>query len=209
MFDPEMILTMVQQGRGDPSWRVYYAHSSPLASAIILGLFAFFFIGVCEFIATGVLLANGVFGTATPSLNPFQILIGFGAIGLVIPAIAAIAVAVFTKNKVSQTKDSILVILPEGVVECKGYSNPSRRSWQVLDYADVANIQLKVWTSSSSETSSATAYFSLDIQKRNGEQQRWSIDSRYGSPEMIAQSIIESHAQYVALRPQALGTQQR
>lgn len=203
MFDPEMVLSKVQQGRGDPSWRVYYGHSYPLASAIFLGFFAFLFIGICEFIAAVGLTMAGFMGTATPSLDPLRILTSFWGIGLVIPAIAAIAVAVFSWYRVSLAKDSMLVMLPEGVVECKGYSNPSHRSWQVLDYTDVANMQLRVWATSSPSDgmSSASTHFRLDIQKRNGERHHWPINSRYGSPEMIAQSIIEGHARYVTLHP--------
>lgn len=216
MFVPEMVLTKVQQGRGDPSWRVYYGTGSPLLFAIILGLLAFLFAGFFEFIGYMTLMGNGFFGPANPSPEPSQILTDLLRFGLVIPLIAAIAVGIFTWYRVSRAQDSLLVLLPEGVVECKGYSNPSHRSWQVLDYADVVDIQLRVWATSSSsgqtsttwmQTSTVWMHFRLDIQKRNGEEQRWSIDSRYGPPSMIAQSIIEGHARYVALHPQVLWTQ--
>ncbi len=138
MFDPEMVVSKILQGRGDPSWRVFYGHSSPLASAIILGVFTFIFVGICEFIAAVGLTIAGILSTSTFSLDPLPMLAGFGVIGVAIPTIAAIVVAVFAKNWASRAKDSMLVMLPEGVVECKGYSNPSHRSWQVFDYANIA-----------------------------------------------------------------------
>ncbi|HVB22247.1 MAG TPA: hypothetical protein VNG51_09905 [Ktedonobacteraceae bacterium] len=56
----------------------------------------------------------------------------------------------------------------------RGKEIKSHRAWRVLDYADVANIQLRVWATSfpSDASRRSSTHFRLDIQKRNGEQQQ-------------------------------------
>ena len=207
MLDADVVLTQVKQKTHPSSWHIYYGKGSPVGMALLFGVFALIFTGICEMIASAALFTFGFVNLSTSSFvsfNPVQLLLSLGTIGVFIPIIVAVAVAIFAGYRTARAKDSVLVLLPEGVVQCTGWSNPSHRSVQILDYADVASINLKVRTTTSydetSHMSSASTHFGLDILHRDSSKQYWPIDSRYAPSETIAQGIIADYSRFTALQ---------
>ena len=207
MLDADAVLTQVKQKTNPSSWHIYYGKGSPVVMALLFGIFALIFTGICEMITSAALITFGFFNLSTPSFasfNPVQLLLSLGTVGLFIPLIVAVAAAIFVGYRMARAKDSVLVLLPEGVVQCTGWSNPSHRSVQVLDYADVASMNLKVRTTTTHDEathmSSASTHFGLDILRRDTSKHYWPIDSCYGPPETIAQDIISDYARYTPLQ---------
>lgn len=207
MLDADAVLIQVKQKTNPSSWHIYYGKGSPVAMALLFGLFALIFTGVCAMIVSAGLITFGFLNLSTSSFvsfNPVQLLLSLGMTGLFLPIIVAVAVAIFAGYRTARAKDSLLVLLPEGVVQCMGWSNLSHRSVQVLDYADVASMNLKVRTTTTHDaathTSSASTRFGLDILHRDNSKHYWPINSHYGPPETIAQGIIADYSRYTALQ---------
>jgi hypothetical protein len=104
----------------------------------------------------------------------------------------------------------MLVITPEGVVRCANVSQPSLRSYTVLDFAEVNDLQLRMQTHNNTTTTtnpatgmitsrhtSSRTDFWFDVQERNGNYQRWPLTFPGSRPEILAQYIIEAHARYL------------
>lgn len=228
MIQPEMIVAQIEQGEQPENWRVLRGTGSPIAMAVFFGLFTLLFVGMCVFALGAGSFFFGIFGSfqaqsvspdpngggslsPTPfSPGPADLLSTFLTVNpllLLVPLILAIGVGMFTWSRVAFAKDSLLILMPEGVVQCMGYSKPARRTLKALAYEDITQMDLRVRTSSSynqtTHMSSNTTRMWLDILKRDGMRERWRLNRLYGPPEATAQQIIAGHAQYTALHPQS------
>lgn len=231
MIQPEMIVAQIEQGERPENWHILHGRGSPAVMAIFFGFFTLFFVGMCAVALEAGSFFFGVFSSSqtqsgspgfnggdplspTPSssgsANLLSMFLMVNPLFLLIPIILAIGVGIFTWSRMSFAKDSLLILMPEGVVQCLGYSKPARRTFKVLAYEEVAQMDFRVRSTASynqtTHMSSSTTRMWLDILKRNGMRERWMLNRLYEAPETTAQQIIAGHAQYMALHPQNLKT---
>ncbi|GCE22949.1 hypothetical protein [Dictyobacter kobayashii] len=226
MIDPEAILAQVNQKQIPSDWRVLHGRGSPIGAAILMGIFTLFFVGICEAI---VVIAASFFGwfqifqysSATPeptsplpvSFDPttssdwMHMLWPAGLLLVLVPVALAVGVGLLARSRTERARNSLLILLPEGVVQCMDCSQPAKHSFKVLNYAEIVNLDLKVETTTSSynemtHSSSSHTSMWLNIHMRHGALERWNLNSLYAPPETTAQYIISGYAQYTALHPQ-------
>jgi hypothetical protein len=190
MIDPEEVLKRVQHGHIPANWRVLRGKDSRLPQAITIGVIA------CLLLFFILLLTDaGLFSQNVPYT---AMLLG---IACLLVGIAAGIIAWFT---VPHGKDSLLVLLPDGLVHWNRHSVPARRSFKVIRYADIARIKLKTITShlpgSLDTTYSYHTEYALDLTYTDGSGEIWRMDDFYGHPGDTARAIIEAHAQYLRNR---------
>jgi hypothetical protein len=240
MVNPERVINQVIEGPLPATWRVFRGQGNPVAAAIFAGIFIFIFVFLCQGIAVvgGVMFMGGatLFSLFNPSSHsisydptsssgtidptsfqsptpfPFDMpLVVLIALFLLLPLLLTWLAVRKTLSSARTARDSVLVITPEGVVHCANVSQPLRRSYKVLDFAEVNDLQLRIWTHddtttttdpatgmTTSRTTSSHTDFWLDVQERNGNYQRWPLTFPGSRPEILAQSIIEAHARYRA-----------
>lgn len=224
MIDPAMVVAQIEQGAPPANWRILRGAGSPVGTALVFGFFTLIFVGMCEFALVAGSFAFGFLnlfqtqstipdptsgGLFSPeSSNPLSTIFAISPLILLIPFLVAAGVGFLIWSQASLKKDSRLILLPEGVVQCLNYSKPAKRKFNVLDYAEIARMDLRVSTSSTynptTHTTSRSTRMWLDLLKRDGMQERWVLNRLYGAPEAMAQQIIAGHAQYVALHPQSI-----
>jgi hypothetical protein len=228
MIKPEKIIEQIQQGLLPTTWRVFRGKGHPVASAILSGIFTGIFVALfgsfCAFFGavTGVLslfnsptsVSNSsfpvpdgsssspiVYPTSDPGTSIFSPFLQAGGLVLLVAVLIGALVAVLVYNRSRRTLNSLLVITPEGVVECAYYQQPQKRQWKVLDFATVNSLKLRVNTSTHTDMSTNTTHtrpsFWLDVQQRDGTWTRWPLDARFDRPEAIAQYIIEAHTRFM------------
>jgi len=202
MIDNEAVLARVQQGNIPPNWQIFRASGSPIASAIFNAIFWLIIVSVLEFIF---LALNPQFGfsslgqgdiTSVPTL--IKLLGKVNILFLLAPIILAVLGAMSAASRTARARDAVLIVFPQGVVQCNRCSDPAKRSFKTLSYADVATIKLHEYTYSSynsgSQAGTRITKLWLDIVQRNGVKKRWDLDKKFGRPAALAQTIIASHA---------------
>lgn len=222
MIKPDKIIDQIQQGLLPTTWRVFRGKGHPVASAVFSGIFIGIFVELfgsfCAIfgMATGVLssfysptsVSGGGFpspdgGSSSPTLYPTPdpstsifapYLLPEGLV-LLVAVLIGTSAAVLVYNRSRRTLNSLLVITPEGIVECAYYQQPQQGQWKVLDFAMINSLKLRVNTST--RTSRTNTSFWLDVQQRDGTLTRWPLDARFDRPEAIAQYIIEAQARFV------------
>jgi hypothetical protein len=107
---------------------------------------------------------------------------------IAIALVVALLLGMVIKFREEQAKDSVLVVMPDGVVQCTRYSNPAKRTFKVVSYVDLSDLTLK--------TSNQKA--GLVIKYADGRKGSWMMDSMYGHPGITAQNIITSYEKYTA-----------
>jgi MFS family permease len=183
-LDPSQIIQTVLQGQYPPNWRVYCGDGRLYTAwAYVLGIGA-------------ILLSVGAFlsflfaqPTADPS-NPWPTIF----LVAIIPGILMLLALVCRKTAAAK-KRSLLVIFPEGVVDCyRGYVG--RFGW--LPFAPIQRLDLarQVQVSSSRYGSSSSTSYSLDVYFQNGTYGTWSIGGDFGYVEAIYKQIIAAHTHY-------------
>lgn len=186
MIDPEEVLKQVQHGHVPAGWRVLRGKDSRLPQAITISVV------VCLLLFFIILLTDaGLFSQNAPYT---ALLLG---IACLLVGIAGGVIAWFT---VPHGRDALIVLLPDGLVQCSRYSTPARRTFKIIQYADLARIKLKTITShlpgSLDTTYSYHTEYALDLAYADGSGEIWRMDEFYGHPGDTARAIIEAHAQY-------------
>lgn len=211
MLQPEVIL---EQALHDPlpeSWRLFDGRGKPLGLAIFSALFAFVFVCLLQL---ALLFFLGPFSVlswlvATPAHIPAGIqpalhatnwqdfipsLLHLSLFFWLLPVLVALLTGILAFRSGDRVRKSVLILTPEGVVQCMNYSSPGGRRFKTLDFAEVQKLALHM----RSNDDSNQAHVWLDVQRNDGREDRWPIDSRYGPVEQIVQTIIENHALYAA-----------
>lgn len=241
MVNPERVVNQVIEGPLPATWRVFRGQGYPVAAAIFAGIFIFIFVFLCQGIAVvggAMFMGGALFSRFSPPSNsfpygpgsssgpidptsfqspaPFPLdipLVVLAALFLLLPLLLTWFTVRKTLSHARAARDSMLVITPEGVVRCANVSQPSLRSYTVLDFAEVNDLQLRMQTHNNTTTTtnpatgmitsrhtSSRTDFWFDVQERNGNYQRWPLTFPGSRPEILAQYIIEAHARY---RPQS------
>ncbi|GCE18730.1 hypothetical protein [Dictyobacter kobayashii] len=211
MLQPDAILEQALQGPLPESWRLFYGKGRPLSLAIFSALLVFIFVGLLQL---ALLFFLGPFSILswlieTPSHIPAGIqpalhatnwqkfvpsLLHLSLFFWLLPVLVALLTCILAFRAGRRIRDSLLILTPEGVVQCMNYSSISNRRFKVLDFAGVQRLALHL--RSNDDSSHANVW--LDVQRPDGTTDRWPIDSRYGSVEQIVQYIIEDHALFAA-----------
>jgi len=212
MIQPDKIIEQAQQGELPVTWRVFRGKGQPVLSAILVGIFISVLATICgspcatyaslaDFMNEFRLLlpAKNNFpsfmliypGPSSPRAGGYHLFLQTGGLVVLVAVLIGTVLAVLTYNQHLQNLNSLLVITPEGVVECVYYQQPQKRQWKVLDFSMISSLKLQL-TASRSSTS-----FWLDVQQRDGTWTRWPLDARFDRPEAIAQYIIEAHTRFM------------
>src|SRR5205823_4892619 len=115
----------------------------------------------------------------------------FVRVALVVSVIIAVVFGVLTAARaVIRAKHTLLVVMPDGVVQRIGIS---KESIKTLAYGGITSMKMKTRTASNSTR--VTIY--IEVHYSDGRTERWVPAP--GPAEEIAQLIVARHAQYVAL----------
>lgn len=184
MISPLHVVQQVQERQTPRNWLVLHPSRvyGSLAS-IILGICGGFF-----FMVYGTLLLAGIFYPSQlhSEDGPFGIpviVLPMTFLSLLVSGIIAISLATFGKRK----SDAVLILMPEGVVSCEHYSNEAKRSYQVIEYANIISIKLEV---------AHRGLITLVLRYRNRKQENWRISGNYLSRAWIAQRVITDHLRF-------------
>src|SRR5215467_6597512 len=185
MIDAGAVLAQTEQGQVPAAWRVFYARKP---ASTLIGILYGLAILLLLWIAIGALAA---YLLAFPlNLNSF-LANNFVRVALVASVIIAVVFGVLTSARaVIRAKHTLLVVMPDGVVQRIGIS---KESVKALSYAGITSMKMKTHTASNSTR--VTIY--LEVHYSDGRRERWVPAP--GPAEEIAQLIIAGHAQYVAL----------
>lgn len=175
MIDPKSVVTQVKQGKYPSNWDVYHGKGN-YGYAIACWIGTLFAIGI------GLLCL-----AASPS--------GATAGILVCCLILCVGMALVYTRKAASTDQSILVILPEGVVQCDA-NDPEkiyRMDFPVIDRIELAQ-QTEV-VGFDGDINSRTYYW-LDLYCSDGSYLKWGIDTCYGDTASIGKAIIAAYNYY-------------
>lgn len=209
MLDAQAVLDQVRQGRVPASWRVYPMRRGADVLRLIVSIVA---LGVLAFIGVGLAIAVGGFsfisGQFPSSFGNGGSIAGglfflfFGLIATVILiAVLYNGVTAFIALLQPDAARPVLVLLPEGAVERRG---TLRRRVRAVSYADLAGVELKTRTTTTTTRDQATGMTtrrtstSIGVLLRylNGKTDLWWLHGGFADPAMLAQSIIAAQAQY-------------
>lgn len=211
MLQPEAILDQALQGPLPESWRLFDGRGKPLGLAIFSALLAFvfvcllqlallFFLGPFSVLSWLVVTPAHIPAGIQPALhatnwsNFVPSLLHLSLFFWLLPVLVALLTGILAYRSGHRVRTSMLILTPEGVVQCMNYTSASGRRFKILDFAEVQKLALHM----RSNDDSSHAHVWLDVQHNDGREDRWPIDSRYGSVEQIVQTIIENHALYAA-----------
>lgn len=212
MFNPDAILTQVLDGSIPDTWHVFKGHGRSFWLALLSGITAF--IAVCIvllalllclgpiselswLIAANSPIANEIKSTPQPlDYHQFMPLLqNLSVYFWILPILCALIFMVIAYRRGQAFSHALLILTPEGVVQCHNYAAGRKRELNVLDFEQVTSLTLHLH----SNDDSSHALVWLDVVRRaDNATEKWPIDSRYGSVEQILQTIIEDHALYVA-----------
>ena len=199
MIAPLRVIHQVQEGQAPANWCV-------LRPVRLFGPIVSLALGVCAgmlFMIYGTLF---VIGATQPALlyqsggaGPFGqpvIVIPMVLLSLTISIVIALLLNRYGKRK----SDALLVLMPEGVVSSEHLSNDAKRSYYVIEYANVRHITLKI------EAIQSTRHVSLTLFYQNGSTETCHISNIYRSPEWIARHIIGAHLRFKEASPGAFNS---
>ncbi len=185
MIDAEAVLAQAEQGQVPGTWQVFYAKKP---ASTLIGILYGLSILLLLWIAIGALAA---YFLAFPlNLNSF-LANNLVRVALVASVVIAIVFGVLTAARAAiRARHTLLVVMPEGVVQRIGIS---KESIKALSYGDIASMKMKTHTASNSTR--VTIY--IEVHYSDGRTEKWVPAP--GPAEEIAQLIIAGHAQYEAL----------
>ena len=192
MIDPKAVILQVQQGNPPANWQIFKGKDFRFAQGIVGGVIIF------------VVLFLLLWGISTQYFQ-FDIFSNFPHIPLWFSFIT-VAIAIFAVRygytawqKASQQKDSILVLLPDGLVHCTNYHDIEKHEYKVLSYTDITNMTMRSIRSSTMTSNrmmlTNTEYF-IDITYKNGQKERWTLDIRFAPPDTTAEMIIKEYKKF-------------
>lgn len=181
MLQPLSVFKQVQEGHISARWFVFRPRRIELHLILVTEIFS----GGMTLLTTESTLNDEAFGKIITS-PIIQLLVSLVA------ASVAMVIAFGIVVLVKRSRDAVLILLPEGVVQCERCSDETKRSFHVIDYAKVATIRLQT------RSTRYEVLFSLHIQYREGQHKTWKIQNKFRSPEWIAQRIITDHECYIS-----------
>lgn len=207
MLDPHAILAQVSHNEAREEWLVRHAKDEARKIAIIVGIFAAI-LWIPFFTFVTLVFAWLVFG-ASSSSNPFPLL--FHVPWLVLPALFLFSGFVYIVWRSEKNKgDAVLVLLPEGIVECERWKNARKRRIKSFEYANLEGVTLKVERGNISfllphmtplpvedcvpHIQSGDLVF--DIAYQDGRHEKWSLADKYfvQPGDILVQRIITDYA---------------
>jgi len=193
MIDAGAVLAQAEQGQIPGTWQVFYAKKP---ASTLIGILYGLSILLLLWIAIGALAA---YLLAFPlNLNSF-LANNLVRVALVVSVVIAIMFGVLTAARAAiRARHTLLVVMPDGVVQRIGIS---KQSIKTLSYADVASMKMKTHTASNSTR--VTIY--IEVHSSDGRTERWVPAP--GPADEIAQLIIAGHAQYMTLHNPPLANQ--
>jgi hypothetical protein len=172
MFNAKEVVDRVKQGNSHPSWRIYCGNGTSnylyAFTSLVLAI---------PFIWLGIML--------------FQPLPGILIIGI----LCTIA-TIFFLYKAVLAKRSILVILPEGAVQC--YAGDLRYlSWLHFSTIKRIGITREIEVSGNEDGIRTTTFYWLDIYSHNGEYRKWQVPGYFGDTAYLCKNIIAAYDHYI------------
>jgi hypothetical protein len=185
MMNAEAVLTHVEEGQIPDTWHVFRARKPALFwIGVLSGLSILFLLWICIGVVTAYFLN---FPLTTNPLSVSNLI----RIALVVSVAVAIVFGILIARKaMRRAKRSLLVVMPDGVVQRIGTSH---KSIKTISYAEIVDMKLRTYTASN--TAKVIVY--IEMQYRDGGTERWVPAP--GPADEIAQLVIAGHAQYVAL----------
>lgn len=191
MILPLQIIQQIQEDQAPTNWLIFRPNrlSSPIMG-IVLGSFGGIFTMIFGTLLVTAIIQPALLHQSNDSpFGQLLITIPMALLSLTISAIIALQLMKQAKMK----GDSVLILLPEGVVSCSYINDDAKRSYHVIEYADVAYIRQNIEMMSFRRTQ-------LDLQYRNGKWERWHLMNIYGSHQWIAQRVIKDHLRFTKAR---------
>ncbi len=188
MFDPGMVITSVQRNQYSPDWRIMRGKSH-MGCAVVGAVLLLCFGGFVVFL--GVAAAVGSLGSSNALLS---LLIALGVLLLLGGLFIWGAIAIIRSAR--KEGRSLLVLLPEGVVECyRGKADKiTALRFDRIRRMDM-NTQTVVSTDSEGNRHSSTNYW-LNVYDTAGRYQKWGLRQTYGDPIVIGGNIIAAYEYY-------------
>jgi hypothetical protein len=120
----------------------------------------------------------------------------------VFPFIAGIIVVIaarfgyITWLRAVQQKDSILVLMPDGLVQCTHYHTPEKHEYKVLSYAAIASMTFRRIDTSTGTTKNMyiiRVAYGIDITYKDGVHEQWTFDKRFGPSRDMARMVVQAY----------------
>lgn len=139
MFDPHAILAQVTQNDIPEEWLVRRAEEKSREVAIQVGIITTLFLFPTLVILT--LVVPYFFGFSAS--NPFPLLLS--SPWIMLPALFFSVALVFGVWRAEKEKgDAVLILLPEGIVECEHWHNKKKRRIKAFAYVELEAFTLKI-----------------------------------------------------------------
>jgi hypothetical protein len=197
MFDPTMVINTARQGRYPSDWHVFPGKSRlgcTIGFALFLLCFGAAFSSVLGVIITG-FLGFSSFRMGDPNITGLHIE-GIGLVAALFAAGLFLSGAVWVVLRSLAEGRSLLVLLPEGVVEC--YQGKMGKiaplSFSMVQKMNMDK-QTTVRSNSEGHTSSSTNYW-LNVYDGEGGYVKWNIRTCYGDPVVTGGNIIAAFEHY-------------
>ncbi|SRR5260370_20854419 len=181
MINPDMVLSQIQEGQALDEGHVFRLQKYPLAAIIVYGiLYVLLCPTICTLSYALILIFSGNEALIDSSLWPIYTHYPFLAIPtLLLPFFLTYLIWYLEKRD----RDTVLVLLPEGLIQYKPWHNESKRRTKVIEYRNREKIVLKTKLSG----------IALTVSYKDGKQEALFITRKYRSSNAIAQQIISDH----------------
>jgi hypothetical protein len=192
MIDPYAVLLQVEQGNTPTTWHILkgkdFRFEGILVGAFIL-LFLSLFIGtVVENFLHLHLLFNDF-----PHLSPSFPYIALGIV------LIAVLKGYKSWRRGARERDSILVLMPDGLIQCTNYHAPTEHEYKILSYPEITKMtfrRIDASTSTIERTRFMHIDYAIDIVYKNSQSEQWIVDRRFGYPDDVARMIIREFEKY-------------
>jgi hypothetical protein len=193
MITPLQVIHQVQEGQAPANWCVLrpVRFFGPIASFILGGSAGMLFMLYGTLFVAGATQPARLHQNGAGPFGQPAIVIPMALLSLTISSVIALMLNRHGKRK----SDALLVLMPEGVVSCERLSNDAKRSYYVIEYANIRYIMLTI------EAIQSTRRVSLTLQYRNGSSETCRVSNTYRSPEWIARHIIGAHLRFKESSP--------
>ncbi|BCL80581.1 hypothetical protein ccbrp13_30460 [Ktedonobacteria bacterium brp13] len=194
MIDPKAVILQVQQGDPPTTWKILKGRDFRFVQGVIGGLFLFVFLYLLIW-----QVSEKLFHVTIP-FSYFPYLIPWFPYDIVLIAFLAALYGYKAWSKAARQKDSALVLMPDGLVQCTNYHDIEKHEYKVLFYPDIANIEFRrIDASKGNPTTNMyqiRVYYGVIITYQNNQEEQWMLDIRFGPPDDIAKTIVNEYKKY-------------
>ncbi|HEX4204422.1 MAG TPA: hypothetical protein VHZ51_09540 [Ktedonobacteraceae bacterium] len=195
MLDTQAVLRHVQHGDFPTTWRIFRGKDFRFVQAVLGGAFVFLFVCIILAVIDQRALHQQILFSNFPHISPS---FPYAVSGI---AVIAVIFGYTAWKKAARQRDSILVLMPEGLVQCTDYRIPEKRAYKTLSYAEVADMALKRIDKSTGSAEAGYVQsvhfdYALDITYKSGQKERWTLDIRFGYPDEMAKTIIDGYEKF-------------